>query len=168
MGISRCEPAVVLHGEANRGKIHRQGEQKANYGYWMSDKDGPFANDDGLVAPEVGAWAADKHRLVSLYSTLFSSGMKTKWSKRTYVELYAGAGQSRVRGSSKLILGSPILALTLKDPFDKYVFCEEKKNNLDALKIRAERIAPKADISYVQGDWQQADLEDSRKNSPWI
>jgi three-Cys-motif partner protein len=111
-----------------------------------------MARDDGLVAPDVGVWAEDKHRLVSLYSTLFSSSMKAKWSRRIYVELYAGAGFSRIRGTSKFILGSPILALKVTDPFDKYVFCEERPNKLDALKVRARQIAPKADIAYVQGD----------------
>jgi three-Cys-motif partner protein len=110
------------------------------------------AHDDGLVTPEVGAWAEEKHRLVSLYSTLFSSGMKAKWSRRTYVELYAGAGYSRIRGTSKFVFGSPILALKVNDPFDKYVFCEERTNKLEALKVRAKQIAPNADVAYVQGD----------------
>lgn len=118
----------------------------------MTNDNGVLPHDDRLVSPEVGAWAEEKHRLVSLYSTLFSSGMKAKWSKRVYVELYAGAGYSRIRGTSKFIFGSPLLALKLKDPFDKYVFCEEKPSKLEALKVRARQIAPNADIAYVQGD----------------
>jgi three-Cys-motif partner protein len=110
------------------------------------------ADDDDLITPDVGAWAEEKHRLVSLYSTLFSSGMKAKWKKRVYVELYAGAGYSRIRGTSKIILGSPLLALKVNDPFDKYVFCEEQRNNISALKTRSERIAPAANIAYVKGD----------------
>lgn len=108
--------------------------------------------DDGLTAPEVGTWAEEKHRRVSLYSTLFSSGMKKKWSKRIYIELYAGAGYSRIRDTPRLILGSPLRALTLEVPFDKYVFCEENRENLDALKTRAKRISPNADITYIEGD----------------
>lgn len=125
----------------------------------MATEDNVLAEDDGLVAPDVGAWAEEKHRLVSLYSTLFSSGMKAKWSKRTYVELYAGAGHSRIRGTSRFIFGSPLLALKVKDPFDKYVFCEEKSNKLDALKIRATRTAPHADIAYVLGDCNKRTTE---------
>lgn len=118
----------------------------------MSTDDAETLSDDGLTCPEVGGWAETKHRLVSLYSTLFSSGMKTKWSNRIYVELYAGAGRSKIRGTSRIIAGSPLLALTVKDPFDKYVFCEEDAENLEALKIRAGRIAPNANIAYVPGD----------------
>jgi len=118
----------------------------------MTLHDDAIAHDDGLIAPEVGAWVEEKHRLVSLYSTLFSSSMKAKWSKRIYVELYAGAGYSRIRGTSKFVLGSPILALKVNDPFDKYVFCEERANKLEALRVRATQIAPHADIAYVKGD----------------
>jgi three-Cys-motif partner protein len=110
------------------------------------------APDDGLVCPEVGGWTEEKHRLISLYATLFSSAMKEKWDNRIYVELYAGAGCSRLRGTSKLIVGSPILALTVKDPFDKYIFCEEDPEKLHALKIRVQRTAPTAKAVYVLGD----------------
>lgn len=112
-------------------------------------------SDDGLTSPEVGAWAETKHRLASFYAELFSSAMKNKWGRRVYVELYAGAGYSRVRNSQKLILGSPLLALRVKDPFDKYVFCEEQPEKLNALKARARLIAPDADIAYILGDCNQ-------------
>lgn len=118
----------------------------------MTSHDIELPQDDGLAAPEVGPWAEDKHRMVSLYATLFASGMKAKWSRRIYVELYAGAGRSKIRDTSKFILGSPLLALKLKDPFDKYVFCEEKSTNLKALKFRARQANPNADVAYVQGD----------------
>jgi three-Cys-motif partner protein len=109
-------------------------------------------SNDKLACPEVGAWTEDKHRLVSLYSTLFSKGMKAKWGKRVYVELYAGAGYSRIRGTRKVILGSPLRALAAEQPFDKYVFCEEIPKNLEALKTRVKRHFPGANVSYVQGN----------------
>ncbi|MGA9981006.1 MAG: three-Cys-motif partner protein TcmP [Candidatus Sulfotelmatobacter sp.] len=108
--------------------------------------------DDQLVCPEVGGWTEDKHRLVSLYATLFSSGMKEKWKKRVYLELYAGAGYSRVRSTQKIIFGSPLRALTVAHPFDKYIFCEATAENLEALKVRVKRHAPTASVSYIEGD----------------
>jgi three-Cys-motif partner protein len=78
-----------------------------------------------------------------------SSGMKGKWDKRVYVELYAGAGYSRIRKSSKIIVGSPLLALRVNSPFDKYIFCEESSENLDALRLRAERLGSSADLAFV-------------------
>jgi three-Cys-motif partner protein len=108
--------------------------------------------DDGLVCPKVGKWAEEKHGLVSLYAKLFSTGMKDKWDERVYIELYAGAGYSKIRDTSIIIVGSPLQALTLEHPFDKYIFCEEQPDLLEALKLRVKRIAPSADVSYVPGD----------------
>lgn len=108
--------------------------------------------EDDLICPEVGGWAEDKHRLVSLYATLFSSGMKEKWDQRVYAELYSGAGYARIRGTPRLVIGSPLRALMLKDPFDRYVFCEEQTEKITALRIRAERHAPDAQVKYVEGD----------------
>jgi three-Cys-motif partner protein len=133
-------------------------EQKANYrttferGLVMASDEEPRASDDGLVCPEVGAWTEEKHKLVSLYSTLFSSGMKDKWDKRVYLELYAGAGYSRIRGTSKFIVGSPLRALTVSHPFDKYIFCEADPETLRALEVRVKRTAPSASVVYVPGD----------------
>jgi three-Cys-motif partner protein len=108
--------------------------------------------DDGLICNEAGAWTEDKLRHVSLYSTLFSSGMKGKWNKRVYVDLYAGAGHTKIRDTSRIILGSPLLALGMKDPFDKYVFCEEDPRKIAALRVRVGRAAPNADVTYITGN----------------
>lgn len=108
--------------------------------------------DDGLACPEVGAWTEEKHRLVSLYTAMFSTGMKSKWDERIYVELYAGAGLSRIRGTQRIILGSPLRALAAENPFDKYVFCEAIPKNLEALKSRVSRHFPSANVAFVVGE----------------
>lgn len=107
---------------------------------------------DGQVFQDIGSWAVEKHGSVSLYARLFASGMKAKWDTRVYVELYAGAGYGKIRGTTKIIAGSPIRALTLEDPFDKYIFCEKNNEFLEALKVRVHRHAPTADVCYVRGD----------------
>lgn len=108
--------------------------------------------EDGLPCPEVGRWAETKYRLVQLYDSLFATGMKDKWDQRIYLDLYAGAGYSRIRGTSKILAGSPILALTVPHQFDKYIFCEENPDLLNALKTRVTKIAPEANVAYVNGD----------------
>ena len=111
------------------------------------------AQDDGLYyEDEVGPWVEDKHRLVSLYETLFSTGMKRKWETRVYIDLYSGPGMVRVRGTGRFLWGSPLLALQVKDPFDRYIFCESDGLALDALKSRVGRLFPKTNVGYVSGD----------------
>jgi len=110
------------------------------------------ASDDGLYYEDgVGAWVEDKHRLVSLYGTLFSTGMKRKWEMRVCIDLYSGPGLVRVRDTNRFLWGSPLLALRVKDPFDKYIFCESNPSALSALKTRVGRLFPNADVSYIQG-----------------
>ena len=108
--------------------------------------------NDGLPCPEVGAWSEDKHRLVFLYNYLFSRGMKNRWDSRVYVDLYSGPGLARVKGTDRLLWGSPLLALQVPDPFDKYIFCESNLEYMDALQKRCGQISPVADVSYVHGD----------------
>ncbi len=109
------------------------------------------AKDDGLFFGEVGSWVEDKHRLVALYDSLFSTGMKKKWDSRVYIDLYAGPGLLKIRDTSKFIWGSPILALGVEHPFDKYIFCENDAVLLDALKKRVARHFPDADVEFVPG-----------------
>lgn len=108
--------------------------------------------DDGSFCPEVGEWAEEKHSVVSLYAKLFSTKMKDKWNERVYLELYAGSGFAKIKHTSKVIAGSPIRALTLEDPFDKYIFCEQQPKELEALKGRVERMAPSRNVEYVPGN----------------
>ncbi len=78
--------------------------------------------------------------------------MKYKWDQRIYIDLYAAAGYSRIKGTKKILKGSPILALGVTQPFDKYIFCEESPDLLEALKARVARVAPQANVAYVPGD----------------
>lgn len=107
---------------------------------------------DGLIYNDVGPWTKAKHRLVAYYAALFSAGMKDKWEKRIYIELYAGAGYSRIRDSERIIAGSPIQSLTLKVPFDKYIFCEQDPEKLEALRVRVRHHAPSADVVFIPED----------------
>jgi len=110
-----------------------------------------YVDDDGLICPEVRGWAETKYRLLALYDELFSTGMKNKWDQRVYIDLYSGAGVSHILGTSRFLKGSPIIALNVASPFDKYIFCEENEQLLEALKLRAHRIAPQANVQYISG-----------------
>jgi three-Cys-motif partner protein len=112
----------------------------------------PYVEDDGLATPEVGGWAIDKYRLLALYAELFSTGMKNKWGRRVYVDLYAGAGHSRIYGTNRFLKGSPLIALTVPHAFDKYIFCEERPDLLAALRSRVERLRPDADATFNSGN----------------
>lgn len=112
----------------------------------------PHLDDDGLFLPEVGDWGETKYRLIANYSAMFATAMKAKWDARVYVDLFAGAGRARIKGTSLIIPTSATLALGVRHPFDKYVLCDNDPTALDALEKRARRDASERDIAFVLGD----------------
>lgn len=108
--------------------------------------------DDGLETPEVGSWAIEKYRIVGFYNRLFSTGMKDKWDTRVYIDLYAGAGHVKVKGTQRILRGSPLIALNVPYKFDKYIFCEKSPKKLAVLKKRVRDQFPDADVEFIPGD----------------
>lgn len=113
-----------------------------------------FGRDDGLLIPEVGPWTEDKFDLIRLYCQLFSAAMKNKWT-RVYVDLYAGSGLCRIKGRQQILLGSPLIALSVDSPFDRYIFCEDNDERYSALKNRVARDFPKQDVYIVPGKFEE-------------
>jgi three-Cys-motif partner protein len=112
--------------------------------------------DDGQYKPIIGSWAEEKYRLLWCYADLFATSMKSKWDKLTYVDLFSGAGYARIRQSTRVLLGSPLLALTVKDPFDSYVFCDCDPKCISALRERVKAMKPAAEVHFVQADANEA------------
>jgi three-Cys-motif partner protein len=92
--------------------------------------------DDGLITPEVGRWSKQKYHFLQRYLHLFATGMKNKWPERHYVDLFAGAGVSRIRDTSELVMGSPLLAATVRDAFTHLHLCERDEAKASALDKR--------------------------------
>lgn len=101
---------------------------------------------------DAGPWTEEKYRSLFDYIEIFSTGMKEKWQKRVYIDLYSGPGCARIRTTKRILKGSPLLALSVTTPFDKYIFCELVEESLNALKGRIETRYPNVDASYVRGD----------------
>jgi len=111
-------------------------------------------DDDGLHTPEVGAWAEKKYQLLYTYSHMFARSMKQKW-QRVYVDLFSASGRSRIRGTDRIVLASPLLALEVPDKFDRYIFCEQDESLIGALKLRVARNYPNVDVRFIEGDVNQ-------------
>ncbi len=118
----------------------------------MDYRDLPRGEDDGLPIAEVGGWAREKYLRVWMYDQMFATGMKQRWDERVYVDLFSGSGYSRIRGTAEILMGSPLLAVHIPDRFDRYVFCDESAELLEALRVRVERTAPGIRADYVAGD----------------
>jgi three-Cys-motif partner protein len=106
---------------------------------------------DGLVARDSGLWAAEKLYYLDHYLDIFSVGMNKKWAgKLYYVDLFAGPGICRIRGTNEEIDGSPLIAL--KFNFAKYIFIESDTKCCRALAERVKARAPEKDVEIIQGN----------------
>jgi three-Cys-motif partner protein len=126
-----------------------------------------FGHDDGLLIPEVGPWTEDKFDLIRLYCQIFSSAMKNKWT-RVYVDLYAGSGMCRIKGRSQVLLGSPLIALSVDAPFDRYVFCESDPERFASLAARVERDYARHDTCLIPGKFEEHNASDLLEDSEQI
>ncbi|HYR77150.1 MAG TPA: three-Cys-motif partner protein TcmP [Pyrinomonadaceae bacterium] len=112
----------------------------------------PTLVDDDLVTEEIGDWGQEKYQLLNLYVQLFSASMKNKWDCRVYIDLFAGSGRSRIKGTTRIVSGSPLIALDIDPPFDQYIFCEKKMEKLQSLETRVRRDYSKANVVFQPGD----------------
>jgi three-Cys-motif partner protein len=109
-------------------------------------------DDDGLPTQEIGSWGEEKYRHVQLYASLFVKSMRTKWDALVYLDLFAGSGRSRIRGTRRIVSASPLLILGMPEKFDKYIFCEEDKKFAEALETRCRRDFPNKDVRVFTGN----------------
>lgn len=108
--------------------------------------------DDGLYTPEIGSWGVHKYKLVHGYSQLFATSMKHKWDCRVYIDLFSGAGYARIKNTPRIVPTSSLLAISIPDKFDTYIFCEENEEAINALEQRVASLDDQAQTKFICGD----------------
>jgi three-Cys-motif partner protein len=83
-----------------------------------------------------GSWAAVKLDYLARYINVFETSMRQKWPVRNYVDLLAGPGKNQDRDTGRILLGSPLLALTTLHPFTNYFFVDLEEEHTQALRQR--------------------------------
>jgi three-Cys-motif partner protein len=111
--------------------------------------------DDGLPMQTAGAWTAIKLDYISRYMNAFETAMRDKWPVRNYIDLLAGSGKNHIRHSKKILLGSPLLALTTYHPFTGYFFADKSAKYTRALDRRCSISAFYSRVRIYTGDCNQ-------------
>jgi three-Cys-motif partner protein len=110
---------------------------------------------DGWDVNPSHLWAEDKYSLLFNYIDMFSTAMAGRWDKRVYIDLYSGPGCTLVSETGKWLKGSPLLALSVKKPFDKYIFCEKDAKMMKALRERVTNHFSHLNVDLIEGDCSQ-------------
>ena len=116
--------------------------RSAVYSTWK----GKRALSDGLPIRESGSWIATKHKLLTYYAHIFSSGMKNRWRDRIYLELFSGPGRCLVRTTGKEELGSPLHVIGKE--FTRFIFTDISAAAAKALATRLESF-PNSSLAEV-------------------
>ena len=113
----------------------------------LSRGQGLVTASDGLPALEVAEHAKEKEFVIERIVSIFNVGMQHKWKTRYYVDLFAGPGLCRVRGSNTEIDGSPIVSVKSKPGFTHHYFADESADALRALERRVSDLLPPTEAS---------------------
>lgn len=109
--------------------------------------------EDGRFIPDpVGEWSFQKWKLMGAYCDIFTSAMKYHWDQLIYIDLFAGAGFSEIRNDGGIYYSSALIAMSIPNPFNKYIFCEEDPQKIEALKERVNILHPQKDVAFIEGD----------------
>ncbi len=95
---------------------------------------------DGLPVRLVKPHSAQKARMVSRDLGTVGRAMNRKWFQVAYLELYCGPGYLYDEGTGEEVPGSPLQALGIASPFDRYVFSDHSDVCVEALRARIERL----------------------------
>jgi len=113
----------------------------------------PQPQNDGLCTPIVGKQSSDKHYFLMRYIDIFTTAMTGKWKGLHYIDLFAGAGIEKLRGSEELRWGSPMIAVNAPKAFHRLHLCELDPQKYEALEKRVMQIRP--DSQILKGDANQ-------------
>jgi three-Cys-motif partner protein len=130
-----------------------------------------LSKEDHLLVRGVWPHSAKKSWMVSRIVDVVSKAMSGKWRELGYVELYAGPGRLLDQATGLELPGSPIEALRVRAPFDRYIFCDFDEDCVEALakRTRREDIASRADVrpgdatdprhlAYIAGQFDRGSL----------
>jgi three-Cys-motif partner protein len=107
--------------------------------------------DDQLPMRESQEYIRYKLKALELYLTVTNTAMRDKeWFRRYYIDLQAGPGKNRV--GSAVLIGSPLIALTVPHPATHLRFNEMNSKLNTALKQRVSASEMKDRVKLFQGD----------------
>jgi three-Cys-motif partner protein len=90
---------------------------------------------DGLPSRSVGPWVGRKVHFTDRFTQMFATGMKNRWPRRSYIELFAGPGQSFDHARGLHLEGSAMRAMRAQ--FTDYFFVDIDPVATGALRQRA-------------------------------
>lgn len=103
--------------------------------------------DDQLPMRDSNSYARYKLKAIETYLKIVGKAMyRRPWRERIYVDLMSGPGKNRI--DNEILIGSPLISLTIPQPFTEYIFNEpiQELNNALVRRINAHPMGSKAKV----------------------
>lgn len=105
-----------------------------------------------LEYSEIGEWSEVKLDIVREYGRAYSTIMndpKRSYLHHAYVDAFAGSGTHVSKSTGDFISGSPVNALNVDPPFEKFFFIDKDRETVKALE---DSVALRPNVHIYQGD----------------
>ncbi len=102
-----------------------------------------------LEFDEVSNWTITKHDIIKEYAHVYTTILNKKGFSKYYIDAFAGAGMHIKRSDGSFVKGSPLHALDIVPPFDRYLFIDLKSDKVDHLQ---DIIGIRDDVVIKQGN----------------
>jgi three-Cys-motif partner protein len=106
---------------------------------------------EALTRP-IGQYGEEKLRILREYFYSYSAIVSNYFKEFIYLETCSGPGVCTLRESGRVVLGTPLLAMTNKPVFTKYYFVELDDKAHEALTWRRKSYCPDANVEIVHDD----------------
>ena len=130
-----------------------------------------------------GEWTKQKRKILTkyllAYRKIFDRNEKARYLTTTYVDAFAGSGhwtpkqpEEGAQGalpfldeeSEKLFSGTPIEALKLESPFDKYLFIEKDEAAAQSLRERCAQVCPEQNANEKEKNPSRVEVKHGDAN----
>lgn len=72
----------------------------------------------------VGSWVNKKLNFLKWYLPIHTATLSSRFQQTYYIDAFASSGKDRIKETSEIIDGSPLIALGVDPPFTNYIFIE--------------------------------------------
>jgi three-Cys-motif partner protein len=105
---------------------------------------------------EIGLWSEIKLDILRDYAAPYSKILKSNGFHHGYIDAFSGPGLHIRKGGGDEVQGSPLVALSIKPPFDEYHFIDLDGEKVDFLRGQ---VGVRRDVTFYNADSNQVMLE---------
>ena len=106
---------------------------------------------------EVRLWTQEKLTLLSEYLNAYVIATKRarEYGNISYVDLFSGPGQDRLKETGQIFNGSPLIAMNLSPGFTSLLFVDSDPENIGSLQTWISRLGLQKEADAIAGDCNQ-------------